>query len=148
MRAKYHFKFSAWVTLAWIFFWILGLPDYYQQYPPWFMLIFDFVLLFPIWFLGFCILNQVRAGKKIRISMWLGVYFSVPFLIYGLIYCRIYLQYGWSFLVRFWYLSVYYIIPWLLLLSTGIWLEKKAVHLLKESALYFPIIDAAWQIPE
>jgi len=31
-------------SLGWLLFWIAGLPDYYQQYPIKFMVIFDLAI--------------------------------------------------------------------------------------------------------
>jgi hypothetical protein len=49
MRIQKHLRLLAFVTAAWILFWIGGLPEYYQQYSTKFMIIFDIAILPPIW---------------------------------------------------------------------------------------------------
>ena len=42
-------------------------------------------------------------------------YFTVPLALYDWLYCGLYLGHGIEFVSRYWYLSVYYAIPWILL---------------------------------
>jgi len=46
-------------------------------------------------------------------------------IIYDLIYCGFYLGYGTSFLWKYWYVTVYYIAPWMVFLLTGWWIDKR-----------------------
>jgi hypothetical protein len=114
------------VTIAWILFWIAGLPDYYQQYSTKFMIIFDLVILVPIWLLVYYSIKNARQGREFILSLWWAFYISVPLFIYDLLYVAIYLEYGVSFLWTHWYLTVYYIIPWLIFPVQGWFLKKKS----------------------
>jgi hypothetical protein len=49
MKLRKHIRLLIFVSLAWLLFWIAGLPEYYQQYSNKFMVIFDLVILPPIW---------------------------------------------------------------------------------------------------
>ena len=120
-----HLPFLAVVTAAWVLFWLAGLPDYYQQYSDRAMLIFDMLILPPIWYLVFRSLKRSAPGRGVVVSLWWAFYITVPLLIYDLLYCGLYLGYGISFLWEYWYLSVYYVLPWMIFPPTGCWIESR-----------------------
>jgi hypothetical protein len=124
MRLRGHLRLLTIVSLAWLLFWIPGLPEYYQQYSTKFMLVFDLTILPPIWFIVYRSAKSARPGKRLKVSLWWSFYISFPLFIYDYIYCGIYLGHGTSFLWKYWYLTVYYIIPWLFFPPTGWWVEK------------------------
>jgi len=124
MQFKNHLKLFIVVTTAWIIFLIIGLPDYYQQYSTKFMIVFDIIILPPIWYIVYRSAKRTKPGRGFIISMWWSFYISVPLFIYDLIYCGIYLGYGMSFLWIYWYLTVYYIFPWILFHTTGLLIDK------------------------
>jgi hypothetical protein len=124
MNTKRHFKIFTMASLVWGIFWLIGLPRYYQQYSFYFMLIFDLALVFPLALLIYSVLKKERTNK-INLAFWLAFYFTVPFLIYDYLYCGFYLNHGISFINKYWYLSIYYIIPWLLCLPIGMQMEKQ-----------------------
>ena len=125
MRAKAHLELLVIVTVAWILFWAGGLPDYYQQYSVNFMIVFDLVILPPIWFLVYRSINSAKPGKGFIISIWWAFYISIPLFVYDLLYVAFFLSYGVSFLWTHWYLTVYYILPWLIFPLNGWYIEKK-----------------------
>jgi hypothetical protein len=125
MRAKAHLKLLVIVTIAWILFWAGGLPDYYQQYSVTFMIVFDVAILSPIWFLVYRSIKNAKPGRGFIISIWWAFYISIPLFVYDLLYVAIYLNYGVSFLWTHWYLTVYYILPWLIFPLNGWFIEKK-----------------------
>ena len=124
MKPKKHFRLFAFVSIAWFLFWIAGLPDYYQQYSTKFMIVFDSAILPPIWFIIYRSVKSSRSGNALNVSFWWSFYISVPLFIYDILYCGIYLGHGMNFLSKYWYLTVYYILPWVLFLPTG-WLVEK-----------------------
>ena len=124
MRLHKHLRLLTIVSLAWFIFWISGLPEYYQQYSTKFMIIFDLAILPPIWFIVYRSVRNTSPGRGLKISLWWSFYISVPLFIYDFLYCGIYLGHGTSFLWKYWYVTVYYIIPWLLFPPTG-WLVEK-----------------------
>jgi hypothetical protein len=113
------------VTVAWAVFWIGGLPDYYRQYSDGFMIVFDLAILLPLWYVVLRVLKRVRRGSRLMVAGWLAFYITVPLLLYDVLYCGVYLGYGAGFVVEFWYLSVYYIVPWIILPPTGLWLDRR-----------------------
>lgn len=106
-------------TVVWAGFWIVGLPSYYQQYSSLQMVWFCALLLIPIAAIAYLVLRRIRAERRLTIALWLAFYFTVPLAIYDWLYCGLYLGHGVQFLSRFWFLTVYYAIPWALLPLTA-----------------------------
>ncbi len=121
MKLHNHLRLFMIVTMAWILFWIAGLPDYYQQYTTKAMIIFDLVILPPIWLIVYLSAKKARSGRALKASLWWAFYISCPLFIYDYIYVGIYLGNGINFLWRYWYLTIYYLLPWVLFPPTG-WL--------------------------
>lgn len=128
MRLRNHLRLLIFVTIAWFLFWIAGLPDYYQQYSTKTMIIFDLVILPPIWIIIYHSVKKARPGRALNASLWWAFYISFPLFIYDVLYAGIYLGHGLNFLWSFWYVTVYYILPWLLFPPTG-WLIDKRRHI-------------------
>jgi hypothetical protein len=63
-----HLRLFVFVTIAWILFWVVGLPDYYQQYSWESMIVFDLVILPPIWLIIYHM--KGRNEKNMRI-LWI-----------------------------------------------------------------------------
>lgn len=120
------------VSAAWLLFWLAGLPDYYQQYSVTAMLIFDFLVLPPTWFLIYRRVKSARPGRGLEVSFWWAFYITVPLFLYDLIYCGYYLGHKAYFLNKYWYLTIYYILPWTLFPPMG-WIMDRKV----ESAIQF-----------
>ena len=112
------------VSIAWLIFWIAGLPDYYQQYSVKFMVIFDLAILPPIWFMIYRSAKGTKPGRGLKTCLWWSFYISFPLFVYDLTYCGYYLGHSIGFLAKYWYITVYYIVPWLIFPLTG-WLVDK-----------------------
>jgi len=122
MRKGWHIRLLVIATLAWAGFWVGGLPSYYQQYSTKFMVIFDLVALVLIAGVVYLVLRGVKRKRLLKVSLWLAFYFTIPLAVYDWLYCGIYLGHGMGFIGRFWYLSIYYVIPWVVfpLIAVGI----------------------------
>jgi hypothetical protein len=125
MPVPKHLRLLIIVTLAWLIFWLAGLPDYYRQYSHRFMVLFDAAILPPLWLVVYFTAKKARKGIGLAVSLWLSFYITVPLFIYDFIYCGIHLGYGISFLWEYWYLTVYYILPWLIFPVTGLWGDRR-----------------------
>ena len=125
MKPRKHFQLFIIVSIAWLLFWVAGLPDYYQQYSSTSMVIFDLAVLPPIWFLVYRNAKHSRPGNGVKVCLWWAFYISAPLFFYDLIYCGFYLGHGTSFLTNYWYLTVYYILPWIIFPPTGWFIDKK-----------------------
>ena len=107
------------MSIAWLLFWLGGLPHYYRQYSTVTMILFDLVLLPPIWLIVYSRIKRTEGRKYFVASVWLSFYITVPLFLYDLLYCGYYLSRGINFLWEYWYLSVYYLLPWLIFPVTG-----------------------------
>lgn len=125
MKFKIHIRLFIIATLIWGAFWLLGYPDYYQQYSFSLMITFSSLLLIPIWFIAISILKRLANRNRLSFSLWLAFYFTVPLSIYDYIYCGIFLRHGLRFLLSYWYLTLYYFIPWLLLPLAAYYVNNK-----------------------
>jgi hypothetical protein len=114
MKIKNHIRIFIIATIVWFLFLLAGMPDYYLQYsiPP--MILFVTILLIPISFLIVIVFKPIKQQKRLTIAFFYAFYFTVPLAIYDTIYCGLYLGYGVNFIVVFWFLSIYYLIPWIL----------------------------------
>jgi hypothetical protein len=113
-------------TAAWFGFWLLGLPAYYRQYSFVFMVWFDALLLVPFVLVAYFMLKRRKSRGCLRFSIWPAFYFTVPLAVYDWLYCGLYLGHGLVFLTRFWYLTVYYLIPWILFPGIALVLDWRA----------------------
>jgi hypothetical protein len=78
------------------------------------MIAFVVILILPISLIITRLFKGIKPNKRIKIAIWYAFYFTVILAIYDSIYCGIYLGYGIKYLWVFWFLSIYYLIPWLL----------------------------------
>lgn len=113
MKLKRHMKLLVIMSAAWFVFWVLGLPDYYKQYSTLQMIVFDAAVLPLLSFVVYYVLSRTRRKSMMPLALWLAFYMTVPLFLYDLLYCGYYLDYGFGFLSEYWYLTVYYFIPWL-----------------------------------
>jgi len=125
MKTKNHLKLLIIAILVWFIFLLAGMPDYYLQYSNQTMLLFVTILLIPISFIILIVFKPIKSERRLRIAFWYAFYFTVPLAIYDTLYCGLYLGYGFNFLWVFWFLSIYYVIPWILFPMLAIILNKK-----------------------
>ncbi len=126
MTTRGHVELLVTATAVWVGFWVAGLPDYYQQYATRSLVVFEVLLLAPVWAAGFMALRVPRRRSRMKRALALSFYFTVPLFLYDLAYCGIHLGHGLGFLVRYWYLTVYYFVPWALFPLTALWLDSAA----------------------
>jgi hypothetical protein len=129
MRPRTHLKTLAQAVLAWFGFWLLGLPDYYQQYSAAAVGIGSVLLSVAISLLFLFVLLRVAPERRRAVAFWLSLYYTLPFAVLDTWYCGIYLNHGASYLLTYWYLTVFYISPWLTLLPTAVLLQRHSGHL-------------------
>ena len=115
MAMRDHIRIFLIATVVWVSFWAAGLPSYYQQYSNLLMIWFDLLLLIPIAAIAYLVLRRLRLERRLKTTLWLAFYFTVPLSVYDWLYCGLYLGHGVQFISRYWYLTVYYAFPWVLL---------------------------------
>jgi hypothetical protein len=89
------------------------------------MLWFDALVLIPIAAIVYFVLRRLRPERRLTVALWLAFYFTVPLAVYDWLYCGLYLGHGIQFISRYWYLTVYYAIPWALLPLVARLLNRK-----------------------
>jgi len=124
MSPRSHIRLGFIVTAVWGLVWLLGWPEYYQQYSTRWMVIFVVILAPLFWILVIRMLRSIKSGRIYK-SIILSTYFTVPFFVYDYMYCGLYLGNGMGFLHKYWYLTIYYIIPWIMVPLTAVWIEGK-----------------------
>ena len=126
MRSKHHIRILIIATIIWFFFLILGLPDYYLQYSTEIMIWFDISLLIPFSIIIWFVLKTIKKSRRMNIALWYSFYFTLPLAFYDYLYCGIYLKYGFSFIYVFWFLSVYYLVLWILFPTIAVILNNRS----------------------
>lgn len=126
MTTRGHLELLVAATVVWLAFWVAGLPDYYRQYSTRSLVMFEVILLVPVWAVGFVSLRVRRGPSRMKRALAISFYFTVPLFLYDLVYCGLHLGHGLRFVVEYWYLTVYYLVPWALFPPTALWLERAA----------------------
>ncbi len=111
--------------LVWLLFWVLGWPDYYQQYSPRGLAIACILLSAAIPLAAFYVLRRGQRRTRMARAVWLSVYYTLPFAVLDAAYCGWYLGRGLAYLGEYWYLSVFYVTPWFAFVPAA-WLLDEA----------------------
>lgn len=120
MSQRKHLTLLLQGSLVWLFFWLLGLPSsYYQEYSTVVMAVASILISIVTSLAAVWLLQRGRDESRMSRAFWLSFYYTLPFAVLDAIYCGWYLGYGADFLSRFWYLSVFYIAPWLTFMPTA-----------------------------
>lgn len=120
MKPRKHLSLFIQASIVWLLFWLVGLPsDYFQNYSSVTMgvasaLISVVTSLAAVWLLQSC-RNETRMSR----AFWLSVYYTLPFAVYDYFYCGWYLGHGPDYISMYWYLSIFYVIPWFIFLPTA-----------------------------
>ena len=125
MSGRGHLRILGFATAAWTAFWLLGLPSYYLQYSRTVMIAFSVALLPPIIAIAYVFLRRVGRTRRLSRASWLAFYFSVPLVLYDWLYCGVYLGYGLQFFAVFWYLTLFYVVAWLVLPAVAVCLNAR-----------------------
>jgi hypothetical protein len=115
MRANQHWHLFCLATTWWTLYFILGLPsNYFQTTAAWLIIVFGEIL--PALALGYFLWRRCSRSpdRAWRSAMWIAFYMTVPLFAYDYLYLAVHQQRGWAFLQTHWYLTAFYIIPWLM----------------------------------
>jgi hypothetical protein len=127
IRAKTHAQLLASGVLTWAAFFVVGLPGYYQQYSTRLVAVGTAALVPPTFWLGWRILSRQKPERALAMAVALSFYFTVPFALLDTLYCGVWLGRGHHYLVEYWYLTVFYVIPWVLYVPMGLRLRSRHV---------------------
>ncbi|MAZ89600.1 MAG: hypothetical protein CL693_18355 [Cellvibrionaceae bacterium] len=113
MTKTKHLKLLIYSFLTWLSFYLLGLPEYYQQWPLWAKLVIVPVvtaLYFPV--TRYTLQKYWNDGRHMANSCWLAFYLTVPLFIYDYLLLAVYKDLGIGFVVPYWYLTFFYFSFW------------------------------------
>jgi hypothetical protein len=113
MDARRHIALLLQAIVCWAGFWLLGWPDYYQQYSAVGLAIGCTLLSALIGVGAVWTLARSRPARRAQRALWLSFYFSVPLFALDWLYCGVHLGLGLDFLRSHWYLTVFYGSIWL-----------------------------------
>ncbi len=115
--ANSHIELLTMGVSMWTFFFIAGLPsDYYQRWG--WPLQLAFIVAIPtyvLWLITKRKTARLSPGEATVRIAWTAFYFTAPFLILDVLYLGIHLGKGAEFLVSHWYLTAFYLTPWMTL---------------------------------
>lgn len=125
MNFKKHFQLCGTALLAWLFFYLIGIPsNYFIDWSLSEQILLCLVVFFAVIpLLGFLILLFV-GEDYVRNALWLAFYASVLLFILDFIVVGIIQGKGISYLFSHWYISIVYIYVWPEVLIIGLALKK------------------------
>jgi hypothetical protein len=133
---KLHLGLLFYSFITWLSFYLLGLPEYYQQWYLWAKLIIlpaVTLMYFPVTKLT--LLKFWDDGKHFKNSCWLAFYLTLPLFLYDYLLLAWYKGLGIGFVVPYWYLTFFYFSFWIQMPWIGWRLENSEQSPIKESVL-------------
>ena len=114
MTILQHSKLLGYSFVTWLSFYLIGLPDYYQQWPFWIKLpLLPLVTLLYIPITKITLKKYWSDGQHVINSCWLAFYLTLPLFIYDYLLLGVYKDLGINFVFSYWYLSFFYFSFWL-----------------------------------
>jgi hypothetical protein len=130
-----HFSLFLPAVCVWAAFWLAGWPSYYQQYSVVTMAVATNLLSVATSLAAVFVLRRARAETRLARAFWLCLYYTVPFAALDALYCGLYLGQGPGFLNKYWYLSIFYITPWLTFIPIALLLRGELARQRTKSSL-------------
>ena len=116
MKPNQHWRLFCVMTTWWTLFFIVGLPwDYYLQTPVWMIAIFGIIFPAAIMMRFAYRLSIRKPTSAMQNVFWIAFYGTAPLFVYDYLYLAIHQARGLAFLKSHWYLTVFYVLPWLVL---------------------------------
>ncbi len=133
IEIKYQILLFSLSTTLWIFFLLGSLStEYFQTWPALQTLIIvdiiPAILLIP---LSYYLLQSVIGHHYIRASLFAAFYASIPLVIYDVIYIAFHLKKGLFFFFDYWYLTIFYFIPWIIIPIIAYKIKRKKINALE-----------------
>ena len=126
MSEASHYQLLSQGVVVWVAFWLVGLPDYYQQYSMVWIAMLSILLSVLISLAAIVVLQRTRPEIRMSRALWISFYYTVPLFVLDAIYCGFYLGHGSGYFWKFWYLTIFYFTPWLTFLPTAWLLGSKS----------------------
>ncbi|GAB5402890.1 MAG: hypothetical protein Aurels2KO_11210 [Aureliella sp.] len=125
---KLHLGLLVYSFVTWLSFYLLGLPEYYQQWYLWakvLIVVAVTVAYFPV--SRITIEKLWKDGQHFKNSCWLAFYLTVPLFVYDYLLLGLYKGLGISFVIPYWYLTFFYFSFWLQIPWVG-WTMQREVQ--------------------
>jgi len=119
-----HIRLLRSCTLAWVAFAIIGWSSYYQAWSFKNLLYYCIAIYFGLGVAIYRMILRYEGNKLVR-SFWVAFYIAIPLMIYDYIYITFLRMEPFDLLNRFWFLSVFYIIPWIQALILYLYIAYK-----------------------
>lgn len=128
MTKKKHIQLLIYSFVTWLSFYLVGLPEYYQQWYLWAKLLIlplVTIIYFPI--TRYTLKNYWSDNRHFSNSLWLAFYFTLPFFIYDYLLLAIYKDLGIKFVIPYWYLTFFYFSFWVQFPYIGWRMERELI---------------------
>ena len=113
LTPKTHFYLLLMSFVTWGIFVLIGLPDYYQSWS--FSAKIAICIAVTILYIPLTpfILNLMGNKDRIKNSLWLALYLTLPLFIYDCVFIVLIGGDNLSFVFRYWYLTFFYFSFWI-----------------------------------
>ena len=125
MTVTKHFQLLLYSFVTWLTFYLIGLPEYYQQWYLWakvVIVILVTVAYFPI--TRYTLERYWKDGRHLHNSLWLAFYLTLPLFVYDYLLLAWFKGLGIGFVIPYWYLTFFYFSFWLQFPFVGWWMQK------------------------
>jgi hypothetical protein len=111
--------------LAWLGFYLLGLPsEYFTAWDFDKLILLTLVTAFAVVPVMGAVALILLGGDYVRTSLWLAFYASVPLFIYDLVVVGLIGGEGLRYLISHWYITIAYLYVWIELPIIGLALDE------------------------
>lgn len=114
MNKKKHVQLLVYSFVTWLSFYLVGLPEYYQQWYLWakvLVVIGVTLLYFPV--TRYTLDNFWDDGEHLSNACWLAFYLTFFLFVYDYLLLAWYKGLGIGFVVPYWYLTFFYFSFWI-----------------------------------
>lgn len=126
MTARKHAELLVYSFVTWFTFFLVGLPEYYQQWYGWAkvaVVVLVTVVYFPV--TRYTLVAYWNDGKHTVNSCWLAFYLTFPLFVYDYLLLAVYQGIGIGFVVPYWYLTFFYFSFWIQFPMIGWWMTRR-----------------------
>jgi len=126
MTPQKHLQLVGYSFVTWLSFFLLGLPEYYQQWYLWAKVVILFLvtaMYVPI--TRYTLRKYWNNGRHLVNACWLALYLTLPLFIYDYLLLALYKGLGIGFVKPYWYLTFFYFSFWIQFPLIGWSMEKQ-----------------------
>ncbi|MEM9449904.1 MAG: hypothetical protein AAGA75_15370 [Cyanobacteria bacterium P01_E01_bin.6] len=127
--AQKHIQLLAYSFVTWFAFYLIGLPEYYQQWYLWAKVLVLFIvtiMYFPI--TRYTLEKYWSDGRHLANSCWLALYLTLPLFVYDYLLLGWYKGFGIEFVRPYWCLTFFYFSFWIQFPAIGLWMEREILR--------------------